>query len=221
MYPRPRGRSRLGSTWDTTIGKWVPCAHLPTQTPIAKKTTRTFQVIVALPSSYASPQTSPTFTSSTNVSGTTKALDEEYARNEQRFFKESRRIQQEMRDKKEAQEAEEAREAEETRQQEAAVDAQHRMFMYPYDTAKKMYDDYNRFPDKRVYTYWMDSYLDVYEYPANPYNRELKPKVEVERLFVWKYGMRTCKMTHHDDPDTLEVGEWEYRDVMRWYKTYV
>ena len=220
MYSRPRGRSRLGCTWDTTAGKWVPCANAPTQTPIAKKTTRTFRVVVAPPPSYTSRQTLPTSTYNTTVCQTTKSLEEEYARNEQRFYEESRRIEQEVHEKEEAELAAE-KEAKDKRQQEAKTDAKRRVFMYPYDTAKNVYDYHNRSSDKRVYTYWMDSNLDIYEYPANPYNKPVKPKIEPKRSFVWKSRMRTCKVTHDDDPHTLDPGEWEYRDMMCWYKSYM
>ena len=197
----------------------MPCANSPKQTPIAKKTARTFQVVIAPPPSYALRQNLPTSTSSPAVCETTTSLEEEYARNERRFYEESRRIQQEIHDKQEADKLVAEEEAKTERQQKAETDAKRRVFMYPYEMAKKMYDYHNRSSDKRVYTYWMDSHLDIYEYPANPYDKP--PKVERERAFVWKSRMRTCKITHHDDPDTLEPGEWEYRDVMCWYKSYM
>ena len=88
--------------------------------------------------------------------------------------------------------------------------------MYPYQNALAIHKSTNG----TVYSYWLDANNNFYECPNNPYLKDAI-RTKKERPYEWKRKVVEKIFRHKDDPEHLMQDEWEYRDVLVWYKSYI
>lgn len=200
MFPRPRGRGRIGCVWNKTTGVWdvdPNYSSAPSKPRVPKH--QRFSIVEAPPRYVA----------------TTGFTPQELAANVRRNEEESRAIREQCR-----REAEADALLTKARAEAAARDRyEQNVFFQPHGTASALFTSFNAVGQGRVHVYWLDARGDMYECPEQPYEVAAEAR-DTKRLlaaaattFAPDTREVERRVTHDDDPDTLAPGEWEYRRV--------
>lgn len=228
-YPKPRGRPPHDKKWNHATGRYDPApGHIPTSSSgVSKKYVRgqNFRAVIARAPTYvnAAPQSSMTSVGIARVApppprlmtapppaispvidGFTKEEEEERTRLN---MEEARQLEDAMKKAEERNLEEEiARKLEELRR------------MQPYMSAK---EEHQR-TRGRVPVYYVDWDYNMHSFTptSSPQAPSRNVVQSCNRPFVWKKQLETRWISHEEDPEGLEPGETELREVVVMRKSY-
>lgn len=221
MFPRPRGRGRIGCVWNQATGAWdVDPNHspaAPSQPRVPKDQRFTVVVAPSLP-----PRATTTGFTSQELAANTRRNEEEARAIDERCRRAEADALIRQRRKAEAETLEGQRRAEA-----AARDRYEQVvFLQPYRTASALFASHQAARQRRAHVYWLDAHGDMYECPEQPYEvaavaNRLATKRRLPPTFELRIREVERRVTHVDDPETLAPGEWEYRRIREEYRVRV